>query len=278
MRPYWPRPTQRDRNDGKSMIRRHSRPTFALRACWPGLPMAQSAVGNCHDRQTGGGGMGFQPAATELARDLQWLDHIAADHHHGRDLRGLRAAGCRDRALQSRAEPVPAKFTHNTPLEVAWTLVPMLILVFIGAFSLPILFRSRKCPTPMSSIKVTGYQWYWAILWRGLISSYMIGRRDRWSDCCPEKRAAPGRGGLSARMNSCWRPTLPWWCRWARTSCCRSPARRDPFLDHSGLRREAGRRAGPHRPAVVQRRTGRHLFRPVFASCAASTTPICRSP
>jgi cytochrome c oxidase subunit 2 len=60
-----------------------------------------------------------------------------------------------------RANPTSAKFTHNSPLEVAWTLVPILILVLIGAFSLPILFKQQEIPEGDINIKVTGYQWYW---------------------------------------------------------------------------------------------------------------------
>ena len=44
-----------------------------------------------------------------------------------------------------RSNPTPARFTHNTPIEVTWTLVPVVILVFIGAFSLPVLFDQTPC-------------------------------------------------------------------------------------------------------------------------------------
>lgn len=60
-----------------------------------------------------------------------------------------------------RSNPTPATFTHNTPIEVAWTLIPILILVFIGAFSLPQLFKQQEFPEGDVTIKVTGYQWYW---------------------------------------------------------------------------------------------------------------------
>ncbi len=62
-----------------------------------------------------------------------------------------------------RANPVPARFTHNTPIEVTWTLVPVLILIVIGAFSLPALFRSQEMPpNPDLVIKAIGHQWYWS--------------------------------------------------------------------------------------------------------------------
>jgi cytochrome c oxidase subunit 2 len=60
-----------------------------------------------------------------------------------------------------RANPTPGTFTHNTPLEIAWTLGPILVLVLIGSFSLPVLFNQQEIPEGEVHIKVTGYQWYW---------------------------------------------------------------------------------------------------------------------
>ena len=107
------------------------------------------------------GGTGFQPAATELAADIHWLD--------GMILVIITAIVLFVCALllivifryNSKANPTPAKFTHNTPVEVAWTLIPVVILVFIGAFSLPVLFKQQEIPDGDITIKVTGYQWYW---------------------------------------------------------------------------------------------------------------------
>lgn len=106
-------------------------------------------------------GMGFQPAATELARDIHSLDHmiliiIAAITAFVTLL--LIAVMVR---FNARSNPKPASFTHNSPLEVTWTVVPILILVFIGSFSLPVLFKQQEIPEADITIKVTGYQWYW---------------------------------------------------------------------------------------------------------------------
>ena len=105
--------------------------------------------------------MGFQPAATELARDLQWLDGminviIIAIVLFVTAL--LIAVMIR---YNRRANPTPASFTHNTPIEILWTVVPILTLLFIGAYSLPILFKQQEIPEGEINIKVTGYQWYW---------------------------------------------------------------------------------------------------------------------
>jgi cytochrome c oxidase subunit II len=63
--------------------------------------------------------------------------------------------------FNKRANPVPAKWSHNTPLEVAWTLGPVLILVVISIFSFRLLFDYNDMPKPDVTIKATGYQWYW---------------------------------------------------------------------------------------------------------------------
>lgn len=123
-------------------------------------------------------GMGFQPAATELARDLQWLDGminviIIAITIFVTALLIIIAV-----RYNSRTNATPARFTHNTPIEVAWTIVPILILVFIGAFSLPILFKQQEIPTGDVVIKATGYQWYWGYEYpdEGIaFDSFMIG-------------------------------------------------------------------------------------------------------
>ncbi len=106
-------------------------------------------------------GLGFQPAATELARQIHSLDGLI--------LTIITIITVFVTALliycivryNRRANPTPGTFTHNTPLEIAWTLGPILILVLIGSFSLPVLFNQQEIPEGEVHIKVTGYQWYW---------------------------------------------------------------------------------------------------------------------
>ena len=73
---------------------------------------------------------------------------------------------------------VAANTTPHTPVEIAWTIVPILILVGIGAWSLPILFRQQEIPVADVTIKATGNQWYWTHEYvdEGFgFDSYMIG-------------------------------------------------------------------------------------------------------
>ena len=60
-----------------------------------------------------------------------------------------------------KANPTPATFSHNTALEVAWTLIPVLILMFIAIFSFGLLFRYHNMPKPDLTVKAVGYQWNW---------------------------------------------------------------------------------------------------------------------
>lgn len=64
--------------------------------------------------------------------------------------------------FNARANPVPSRTTHNTLIEVAWTLVPVLILVGIAVPSFRLLFLELDVPKADLTIKATGKQWYWS--------------------------------------------------------------------------------------------------------------------
>jgi cytochrome c oxidase subunit II len=105
--------------------------------------------------------MGFQPAVTELAHQQQWLDGflliiitVITVFVTGLILFVIAR-------YNRRANPTPAGFTHHTPVEIAWTVIPIVILLGIGAYSLPVLFNQQEIPKADVTIKVTGYQWYW---------------------------------------------------------------------------------------------------------------------
>lgn len=143
--------------------------------------------------------MGFQPASTELARDLQWLDGLILFI-----ITGIVIFVC---ALlvwvivryNRRSNPNPATFTHNSPLEIAWTIIPIAILVFIGSFSLPVLFKQQEIPQGDVTIKVTGYQWYWGYEYvdEGIaFDSYMIGS-DANNMLTPEVSAQLAEAGYT---------------------------------------------------------------------------------
>ncbi|PWG17861.1 cytochrome c oxidase subunit II [Salibaculum griseiflavum] len=124
------------------------------------------------------GGTGFQPAATELARDLQWLDGMILVIITAITLFVVGLLAWVILRYNRRANKEPATFTHNSPLEVAWTVIPIVILVFIGSFSLPTLFKQQEIPEGDINILVTGYQWFWSYEYTDediFFESYMIG-------------------------------------------------------------------------------------------------------
>jgi cytochrome c oxidase subunit II len=64
--------------------------------------------------------------------------------------------------FNARANPVPSGTTHNTVIEVAWTLIPVLILVGIAVPSFRLLFQELNVPKADLTVKATGKQWYWS--------------------------------------------------------------------------------------------------------------------
>ncbi|UWQ78445.1 cytochrome c oxidase subunit II [Leisingera sp. S132] len=107
------------------------------------------------------GGLNFQPAATSLMEGIHKLDWMILVII---TVICVFVAGLLLWAIlrfNKRANPTPANFSHYTPIEIAWTVIPILVLVFIGSFSLPQLFAQQEIPEGDINIKVTGYQWYW---------------------------------------------------------------------------------------------------------------------
>jgi cytochrome c oxidase subunit 2 len=64
--------------------------------------------------------------------------------------------------FNAKSNPVPSRTTHNTLIEVAWTLIPVLILVGIAVPSFRLLFNELDIPKADLTIKATGKQWYWS--------------------------------------------------------------------------------------------------------------------
>ena len=124
------------------------------------------------------GGMGFQPASTSIAADLQWLDGMVLIIITAITIFVIGLLGVALWRYNHRRNKNPQAFTHNTPIEIAWTIVPIMILIFIGSFSLPVLFEQQEIPEADVTIKATGYQWYWGYEYPDnnfSFDSYMIG-------------------------------------------------------------------------------------------------------
>ena len=108
------------------------------------------------------GGIDFQPAASQIRRDqIAFHNHILLPIIVGIALLVLVLLLICVFRFNHRVNPTPARWSHNTPVEVAWTVLPVLILMFIAIFSFRLLFEEHDMPRPYMTVKVTGRQWNW---------------------------------------------------------------------------------------------------------------------
>jgi cytochrome c oxidase subunit 2 len=111
--------------------------------------------------------MAMQTPVTELARDVHlfhtWLVWIIT----AISLFVLALLIAVVVKFNERANPVPARTTHNTFLEVAWTIVPVLVLVAIAIPSFRLLRGQLIIPAADVVVKTTGHAWYWSYEYLG---------------------------------------------------------------------------------------------------------------
>jgi len=109
------------------------------------------------------GGIDFQPGFSVLKHDAIWFHNVI--------LLPITVAICLlvlgllvwiAIRYNKKSNPTPARWAHNTTVEIIWTVAPVLILVFISLFSFRLLFAYHDMPTPDLTIKATGNQWNWA--------------------------------------------------------------------------------------------------------------------
>jgi cytochrome c oxidase subunit II len=107
--------------------------------------------------------LGFQPAATPVKDQINWLHndilmpiitvitvfvlgmlvYVMWRFHHTRN-------------------PVPTRITHNTVIEILWTVVPVIVLVIVAIPSFKLMYFMDRVPNADMTIKVTAHQWYWS--------------------------------------------------------------------------------------------------------------------
>lgn len=63
--------------------------------------------------------------------------------------------------FNAKANPEPSTTTHNVPLEIIWTIVPVILLIIVAIPSFRLLYLGAVHPEPELTVKATGYQWYW---------------------------------------------------------------------------------------------------------------------
>jgi len=105
--------------------------------------------------------MGFQQSATPIMDQLTWFDNMLLYIITAISLFVLALLLIVMVRFNAKANPEPSTTTHNTLIEVAWTIIPVLILVTIAIPSFRLLYNQVVVPEADVTIKATGYQWYW---------------------------------------------------------------------------------------------------------------------
>lgn len=105
--------------------------------------------------------MGFQEPASPTAVEIQNFHNMLLWIISGISLFVLLLLVYVVVRFNKRANPTPAKFSHNVLIEVIWTVIPIVILIIIIVPSMKLLYFTDRVENPEMTLKVTGYQWYW---------------------------------------------------------------------------------------------------------------------
>ena len=111
--------------------------------------------------------MGFQPAASPVMEQIEDFHRLLFYIIVAVCLFVLALLVWIVVKYRSGANSVPSKVHHNTLLEVAWTLIPVIILVFIAVPSFRLLYFEAALPKPDVTIKAIGKQWFWTYEYPG---------------------------------------------------------------------------------------------------------------
>ena len=138
--------------------------------------------------------LGLQPAATPVMEEITWFHNfllwmIAAITAFVLVLLIIVMV-----KFNARSNPTPSRTTHNTTIEVIWTVVPVLILVTVAVPSFRLLFYQLNVPKADVTVKVTGKQWFWSY-------SYPDSKFEFDSQMVQTKDLKPGQPRLLAVDN-----------------------------------------------------------------------------
>lgn len=159
-----------------------------MRGMWWTIPALLGAVAPASaqdgERLTGQPepwGMFFQPAATEIMGQIAWFEVYSRGLLFLVTLTVLGLLIWVAVRYNRSKNPTPSRTSHNTLVEVIWTVVPVLILVAIAFPSFKLLYNQTTIPEPDLTVKAYGGQWYWNYEYMDdehadipLITSYML--------------------------------------------------------------------------------------------------------
>ncbi len=126
--------------------------------------------------------MGLQPAASPVKHALDDFHNLLLVIIIGITLLVLALLVVVAMRFNAKRNPTPSSTSHNTLLEVAWTVVPVILLIVIAVPSFRVLYMMEVTPEAEMTIKATGRQWYWDYEYPDhggfAFSSYMIQDAD----------------------------------------------------------------------------------------------------
>jgi cytochrome c oxidase subunit 2 len=125
--------------------------------------------------------IGLQDSATPIMSDITWFHNVLLWIIAGISAFVLALLLIIIVRFNARANPTPTRTTHNTFLEVLWTILPVIILACIAVPSFRLLFIQLDVPKPDLTIKATGEQWFWTYVYPDnniKIDSVMVPDKD----------------------------------------------------------------------------------------------------
>ncbi|MTI07719.1 cytochrome c oxidase subunit II [Roseibium denhamense] len=145
--------------------------------------------------------LGFQASVSEVMDDITWFNNFTLVIITVITLFVLGLLIYCAVKFSSKNNPVPSRTSHNTMIEVVWTVVPILILVVIAIPSFRLLYKQLDIPEYEMTVKAVGYQWYWGYEYTDenmnelYFDSYMVGDAyDADADLAARTEFAEARG------------------------------------------------------------------------------------
>jgi cytochrome c oxidase subunit 2 len=106
--------------------------------------------------------LGFQPAATGIMEEIAWFERYTLVFLVPIVFLVLGLLAWVMIRYRASANPVPSRVSHNTTIEVIWTVGPIVILILLAVPSFQLLSKQYSPPAePAMTVKAIGYQWYW---------------------------------------------------------------------------------------------------------------------
>jgi cytochrome c oxidase subunit 2 len=126
--------------------------------------------------------LGFQKSASKTMSDIVWFhDYMLLPIITAITVFVLFLLAYACVRFRASKNPVASTTSHNTTIEVIWTLVPCLILIVMAVPSFKVLYSQDEIPKADVTIKAIGYQWYWGYEYPDeniVFDSYMIEDKD----------------------------------------------------------------------------------------------------